>query len=163
MRRALVLALIGCGDNLAALDAAPDATAACAATFRGNFAEQWTGPCAALDASGEQATLRFSIPSRTIAASFTIAIELGAAPGPGLYTAPSLPGTWNAEAVHEHDMTSCLYHAGTASVPPGSFTLALDAVDGSGAHGRLDVTLPILARPYTYCGESLSEQLEVSF
>jgi hypothetical protein len=168
--RVLVLgcALAACGDNhVAPVDAATDGTPediACAAAFRENFTEAWVGPanCAGVDRSDGHTTLRFAIPSQTIETPFAISIDLGEAPTPGTYSAQTLATPWSASALHEFDMTSCLYHAGTAAVPPGTFTLVLDAIDAN-AHGKLDVVLYVLARPYTYCGEANIEHLAVTF
>jgi hypothetical protein len=155
--------LAACGDQQgAAVDAA--AATACTAAFSDNFAETSVGPanCADIDTSDGHTTLRFAIPSRTIAAPFAISIDLGLAPAPGTYTAQSLVTPWSANALHEFEMTSCLYHAGTAAVPPGTFELDLDAIDAH-AHGKLDLVLYVLARPYTYCGETNTEHLSVTF
>lgn len=158
------------GSSSAALDASVDGAAAapaCTATFREDFAETWAGPanCAGIDTSDGHTTLRFTIPSQTIAAPFEISIDLGAAGSPGTYTARSLATPWNANALHEFDGTSCLFHAGTAAVPPGTFRLVLDELDpvGARAHGSLEVTLYVLARPYTDCGPSNIERLAVRF
>jgi len=154
------------GHDAAVLDAAPDTAPApaCTAVFRDNFAETWTGPvdCATVDTADGHTTLAFAIPSRTIAAEFAIAIDLGAAPPAGIYTAESLVTPWSAHARQDFDMTACVYHAGTAAVPPGTFTLALDAA-GEHPHGRLDLQLAVLSRPYTYCGETHTERLTVVF
>jgi len=164
----IAVALAGaCGGNDAAVvDAAPDTAPApaCTAAFRDNFAETWTGPidCAAVDTVDGHTTLAFAIPSRTIEAEFAIAIDLGAAPPAGIYTAESLVTPWSAHARHDFDATACVYHAGTAAVPPGTFTLALDAT-GEHPHGRLDLQLAVLSRPYTYCGETNTERLTVVF
>jgi len=155
-----------CGDNAGSIDLTPDAPAepACAAVFRDNFAETWTGPpnCAGVDTSDGHATLRLAIPSQTIAANLAIAIDLGVAPAPGTYTSQNLATPWSADALHEFEMTSCLYHAGAASVPPGTFRLELDAIDVR-AHGSLELLLYVLGRPYTYCGETNIERVTVTF
>lgn len=170
LTRLLVIgrALAACGGSeTTALDAGPPdgpVEPACAAAFSQNFAEAWAGPanCMGVDPSGGHTTLQLAIPSRTLGASFAISIDLGEAPTPGTYTAQNLVTPWSASALHEFDMTSCLYHAGTAAVPPGNFTLVLDAIDAH-AHGKLDVVLYVLARPYTYCGETNTEHLAVTF
>jgi hypothetical protein len=155
--------LAACGDQEGP---AADATAApaCNAVFSENFMETWAGPanCADIDTSDGHTTLRFAIPSRTIAAPFAISIDLGVAPAPGTYTAQSVVTPWSASALHEFEMTSCLYHAGTAAVPPGTFELDLDSIDAH-AHGKLDLVLYVLARPYTYCGETNTLHLSVTF
>jgi hypothetical protein len=165
-RAALLACLAACGDNAGVLvDAADDPTApACAAVFRDNFAETWSGPpnCAGVELADGHATLRMLIPSETIAADLAIAIDLGAAPAPGTYTSQNLATPWSANALHEFEMTSCLYHAGNASVPPGTFRLVLDAIDQR-AHGSLELTLYVLGRPYTYCGETNIERVTVTF
>jgi hypothetical protein len=161
-RLAIGCLLAACGDSQGA---ASDAAATpCTAAFSENFAETSVGSenCADIDTSDGHTTLRFAIPSRTIAAPFAISIDLGVAPAPGTYTARSVVTPWSATALHEFEMTSCLYHAGTAAVPPGTFDLDLDAIDGQ-AHGKLDLVLYVLARPYTYCGETNTEHLSVTF
>lgn len=162
---AIGCALAACGDGGRALSA--DATApepACNAQFSENFTETWAGlpGCANLDPSDGHTTLRLAIPSRTLAAQLDIAIDLGAAPAPGTYTSESLATPWSADALHEFEMTSCLYHAGAASVPPGTFRLALDTIDPR-AHGTLDLMLYVLGRPYTYCGETNIERVMINF
>ncbi|HEX4423492.1 MAG TPA: hypothetical protein VH165_36535 [Kofleriaceae bacterium] len=170
----IVVALAGlaaCGDNFAAPDVAAvsiDAPAVavappCKAVFSDNFVETWSGPtgCATLAVNGDT-TLGLSIPSQTLGVPFAISIDLGAAPGTGTYTSETLTTPWSVDALHEFDMTSCLYHAGTAAVPPGTFKLELDAVEPT-AHGTLELELYVLARPYTYCGETSTEHMVVTF
>ena len=167
---ALVLAgLPACGGSgPTSPDAALEAVAPCSAAFHDNFTETWTGPpnCAAVETKDGTTTLRFAIPSQKLGAELAIAIDLGAAPAPGTYSSQNLATPWSADALHEFEMTSCLYHAGTAAVPPGRFTLVLDAIDGAPAvraHGTLDLVLYVLARPYTYCGETNTERVIVTF
>jgi hypothetical protein len=171
MRAVTVIGLLGllaaCGDNRATPDAAVDAVPpdpVCSAAFTDNFTEAWSGPanCATVATAADHTALQLIIPSRTVSADFAISLDLGSAPGPGTYSSETLITPWSADALHELDMTSCLYHAGTASVPPGSFTLRLDAI-GDHAHGTLDLVLYVLARPYTYCGETNVERLTVTF
>ncbi len=166
-RVAVVALVAACGGHDAAVvDAAPDTAPApaCTAVFRDNFAETWAGPvdCAEVGTADGHTTLAFTIPSRTIETDVAIAIDLGAAPTAGTYTAESLVTPWSAHARHDFEMTVCVYHAGTAAVPPGTFTLALDTA-GEHPHGRLDLQLAVLSRPYTYCGETNTERLTVVF
>lgn len=167
-----IAALAACGDNLPRIE--PPPPTGCAAAFSENFAETSVSPgnCAKLaDDDTGHTMLTFQVKSETIGAPFEISIDLGEAPSPGSYTSQSLATPWQANALHEFEMTSCLYHAGTAAVPPGTFELALDEVDeisGAGepaaqAHGKLDVVLYVLARPYTYCGETNIEHLTITF
>jgi len=162
---AIGCALAACGDGGGpADDAGAAAEPACGAVFTENFTETWTGlpGCAGLQESGGHTTLRLSVPSQTLAAQLEIAIDLGAAPAPGTYTSQSLATPWSADALHEFEMTSCLYHAGAASVPPGTFRLVLEAVDPR-AHGTLELMLYVLGRPYTYCGETNIERVTIAF
>lgn len=165
-RIVLACALAACGDNLvASLDGGfAEADRPCGAVFSENFAETWTGlpGCAGLEQSDGHTMLRLAVPSQTIAAQLEIAIDLGAAPAPGTYTSQNLTTPWSADALHEFEMTSCLYHAGAGSVPPGTFHLELDAVEPR-AHGTLELMLYVLGRPYTYCGETNIERVAVSF
>ena len=39
----------------------------------------------------------------------------------------------------------------------------LDALDAHDAHGTLALVLYVLARPFTYCGETNVERLRVTF
>jgi hypothetical protein len=163
----LACLLAACGDDGRPT---PDTGAdGCAAEFTDNFAEtsRDAANCATLETAGGHTTLKFAVPSQKISAPFEIAIDLGESPAPGLYTSQSLATPWSADALHEFEMTSCLYHAGTAAVPPGTFRLMLDTVDvaaaAPAAHGNLEVTLYVLARPYTYCGETNVERLTVAF
>jgi hypothetical protein len=152
----------GCGDNRVAPDAMAEIT--CTAAFTDNFTESSTraANCPSLDTADGHATLRFSIPSQTIGAAFAIAVDLGEAATPGVYTAQNLATPWTATALHEFEMTSCLYNAGAGAVPQGTFRLVLDAT-APGPHGSLDLVLYVLARPYTYCGETNVERLAVTF
>jgi hypothetical protein len=152
--------LAACGDNLAGT--LPDPP--CTATFSDNFTETstTTANCPSVEIADGHTTLRFAIAVDTIAAELAVALDLGDAPTSGVYTAQSLGMPWSASALHELEMTSCLYHAGAAAVPPGTFRLALDAIEPR-AHGNLDLVLSVLARPYTYCGETTTEHLRVTF
>ena len=156
--------LAACGDGDRAPGDAGSPEPACGAVFRDNFAETWTGlpGCAGLAQADGTTTLRLSIPSQTLGAPLDIAIDLGATPAPGTYSSQSFATPWSADALHEFEMTSCLYHAGAQSVPPGTFQLVLDTVDPR-AHGTLEVLLYVLSRPYTYCGETTTERVAITF
>lgn len=163
-RLVLGCALAACGNGGAALVDGGAPEPACTAAFSENFTEAWLGlpGCAGVDTADGHTTLRLAVPSQTIDAELAIAIDLGVAPAPGTYTSQNLATRWSADALHEFDMTSCLYHAGTASVPPGTFRLVLDEIDPR-AHGRLELVLYVLGRPYTYCGETNIERVTVTF
>jgi hypothetical protein len=173
MTKSLALFVIGCG--LAACgggDGAapgPDAAvggdaSACRATFSANFAETWAGPanCAQLATAAGDTTLQLAIPSTKLGTELAISFDLGASPTPGTYSTQNLVTPWSANATQELDMTACFYQAGTGAVPAGSFSLVLDALDPH-PHGKLDLTLYVLSRPYTYCGETNTEQVSVTF
>jgi len=173
MRRWLVAGalLASCGDNAGLpLDASrpprPDASppaAACAATFSGNFAERvaMSPDCAML--SG-QTTLTFAVPSYQPTATVAIAIPLGATPELGQYTSETV-AAWSAMATVAIGDANCIYLAGATAVPPGSFTLTLDAIDVAGhtAHGRLVLELGVLPGAETDCGPSNAETLDLAF
>lgn len=159
------IAAAACGDSDrgAPIDDGGDA-APCTAMFGDNFAETWSGPpdCATIDSSNGTTTLALQIPSMTLATDVAITIDLGADPAPGEYSAATLTTAWQAYARHDFDMTACVYHAGNDAVPHGSFTLALTST-GDHPHGQLELALYVLSRPYTYCGETSTEQLTVEF
>jgi len=164
---ACLVVLAACGDNGRPAPADGTGTAVespCAAKFSENFTEAWAGPvnCAAIETVDGHTTLQFAIPSQKLASELAITIDLGEAPAAGTYTSQTLATPWSADALHEFEMTSCLYHAGTAAIPPGTFKLDLDAI-GEQAHGTLDMVLYVLARPYTYCGETNIEHLSLTF
>lgn len=176
MKRALPwILLAACGDNrlgtASPADALTDGAIAhdppsCQATFSENFVERWDGPAdcgeMTIDADSGDAVLGLSIPSSYLGVSFEVAIDLGASPGAGTYSSQSSGNDWHVSALKEFDMTSCLYQAGAGRIPPGTYTLTLDAV-GEVPHGTLDVALYVLSRPYTYCGERSTEHLRMTF
>jgi hypothetical protein len=174
MRIALLVALAACGDNLAAppdarrLDAHPsDArtpAALCHATFSGNFAESEVLPanCAALSAGSASTRLGFAVPSQLLGTVVAIQIELPDPAVTGSYS-PGSVSSWSATATQAVGTSRCYYIAGAAAVPPGDFTLALDAVDETTAHGQLMLELAVLPGAENDCGSDNAEQLALAF
>jgi hypothetical protein len=160
-RAALVLALIGCGDNHTPTVDAPPPAIPCVATFSGNFAETANADSCAMLASG---TLDLAIPTTTLAPSVMASFDLGASPSPGTYSPETVP-TWSARGVQRIGGGACLYAAGNAAVPTGRFELVLDAVDlaAGSAHGTLSLTQFVLAFAGTDCGASDTEQIDLQF
>lgn len=163
-RRAILLfAVVGCGDNAAALDAGvtSDASAPCTATFRGNFAETSSGAADCPTVTGDN-TLAFSVPSTTLGASLAIAIGLGPSPTTGWYS-PETTSQWSAVAFERLGDGICEYSAGAAATPAGSFGLSLTAIDGSVVHGTLAITQYVLTVPGTDCGDGDTETVTLDF
>ena len=162
-RSFVALACASCGGAAAAPDAPADAAATCSATFSGSFTEASSGDgdCATLSASGADVVLGFAIPSTTIAAPLALAFDLGPAPSPGRY-APEIVQTWSAIATSSVD-SACVYSAGQGAVPSGTFTLTLDAIDASAAHGSLEVDTFLHAFVMTTCGAVPTETVVIEF
>jgi hypothetical protein len=162
VKRWVLLALAACGDNA---QSPPDAAAGCTAAFAGNFAESSTSAanCAAVDSTDPtNVTLGFSIASATLATAFAISIDLGTLPAAGPYNSDTVTG-WNALALARVGNGACEYSAGATAIPQGRFTLALDAIDGTGAHGSLALEQWVLTVPGSQCGLVDTEQLALTF
>lgn len=163
----LLIALAACGDNLVPLDGGvPVISGPCTATFGGNFSESSTAEkCAAVvvDGSGE-ATLALTIPTTTLAPSLMVNLGLGETPSPGSYSSDGIEA-WSARGVQAIGNGACLYTAGTAAVPPGSFSLHLDQLDATAgsAGGSLELTMYVLPFPGTDCGAGDTEHLSLQF
>jgi hypothetical protein len=156
VKRGLIV-VAACGSHAAAPPDAPPADAApipCTATFSGNFAESSTGP-----ANCPTGMLTFSIPTHALGAPLDVKIEL-ASPTAGAYSSETV-ATWSARAVQLIGNGICLYSAGNAVVPQGSFTLELDSVDP--AHGTLAITQYVLVYPETDCGDADTELVRIVF
>lgn len=115
------------------------------------------------DATGAT-TLSLSIPVMTLATKLTVSIDLGASPAPGTYSSETV-ALWNALASQRLGEGACVYSAGAGAVPPGSFRLALAAIDltAATAHGTLSLTQHVLALPGTACGPSNTELVTLTF
>src|SRR5262249_60945627 len=124
------------------------------ATFSAIFAESSTAP-----ANCPTGMLAFSIPTHALAASLDVMIELPS-PTAGPYSSETV-ATWSARAVQLIGNGICLYSAGNAVVPQGSFTLELDSVDP--AHGTLAITQYVLVYPATDCGDADTEMVRITF
>jgi hypothetical protein len=141
--------------------------APCTVTFTGNFAEQQTSPAACpaldLDPGGDQ-LLALDVPSSTLGADLTIAIDLGPRPTPGTFS-PATVSSWRAIAARSIADGGCVYSAGDEAVPTGSFALTLTAVDAAAGtlHGALDVAQTVKALEGTDCGDGDEEQVHLDF
>lgn len=171
-RAAILIAIASCGDNASAVDAGlVDASVRCTATFTGNFAEISSSDRCAVGVLGAvipgHTTLELTIPSTSLGASLTAQIDLGVSPSLGPYSSRTV-ATWNARGVQTVGNGVCLYSAGATAVPPGTFELALDAIEPIDAttrtvHGSFKITMFVLAFPSTECGERDTEMVEVGF
>src|SRR5262249_43455236 len=144
VKRTLVVVLAGCGGGGPTADAPSDTTLACSVELTGNFSEsaRSAAACPTLvpDANNHQ-ILTFSVPSTTLATSFAITLDLGAAPTPGTYSSETVT-TWSALAIEEIGNGECIFQAGATAVPTGSFTLALDS---TAPHGTVRILHYVLA------------------
>ncbi len=163
MKRALVL-VAACGGGHTSPDAAPGAQP-CAATFTGNFSEQSmltaNCPMIAADPSGDQ-ELKFAIPSPMLGTSLAVALDLGPMPSAGAFSSETI-ATWSVLAIQKVGAGDCAFSAGSMAVPTGSFTLQLDAIDATNAHGTLTVLAYVLALLGTDCGAGDTETIAVMF
>ena len=159
MRAGIAIALAACsGGHATAIDAPPaDASAACTATWTGNFAEVATSaaPCASIDSG----LVVFDAPSGTLAKPLTVAIQL-ATSAIGSYSSETV-ATWSANETRMILGNTCVYEAGAMTTPHGDFTLKLD--DAEAPHGTLQLDLVVLAGVVSVCGTPLTETLELAF
>ncbi len=99
-------------------------------------------------------------------AQVKVSIDLGASPAVGSFSSENV-ASWSLTAVSTNG-ESCVYSAGTESVPVGSFTLTLKSVDvasgGTGqAHGTLALTAYVHAPPNADCGAGDTEDIVFDF
>jgi len=175
--RCLPILLAACGGGDAAggdastcPDAGPACGSACDATFTGNFTDSSTATanCATvMPGDGSQAgdtVLAFALPGRGLDAPLMITIDLGVAPVPGTYSSETT-SDWSALASRTAAAGECIYSAGAAGVPTGSFTLSLTAIDPAGgtAHGELAVVQYVQAQATVDCGAGDNEAVDVRF
>jgi hypothetical protein len=144
-----VTLLAGCGDNSArSQDAGLDVGATpCAAAFSGDFAERTSGgsDCPVLRRAGD------------------VAIDLGATPSAGSYT-PEITATWSA-LVTSSVNSGCVFSAGNASVPNGTFSLDLATIapGADSVHGTLVLHTYVHALVLQDCGTAPTEHVELEF
>jgi hypothetical protein len=171
MRAWLFVILASCGDNaMAPVDSPPPMrpdgpapTPLCDAEFSGNFVESVPMQANCAMVSGTT-TLAFEIPSYQPGMIVAIDFELGATPNPGVYSSESV-AMWSATGTVMIVNSKCIYAAGTTAVPPGAFTMMLDAIDTARgtAHGQLALQLAVLPGAETDCGMSNMETLDLTF
>jgi hypothetical protein len=159
VKLAVCLVLAACGDNMhepAAADAA--AVSSCSASFTGEFSEtsSSTADCPNLVNSA----LDFAMPVAPLGGSvLAIEIDLPSA-APGSFSSETID-SWSG-SVFEHETNGgCVYRAGNAATPQGSFTLALDSV--APLHGSLTMSLAILTLPGSVCGQIDTENVTSTF
>src|SRR5262249_52213560 len=103
----------------------------------------------------------FDVPSMTIATSYAMTFDLGAAPVPGTFTAQTV-SSWRSLATEEVSVTGeCLFSAGSMAVPNGSFVLRLDSL--SPLAGEVSIVDYVLALAGTTCGAGDTEDVDVRF
>ena len=115
--------------------------------------------CAALSPTN---TLAFHVPSTLPAADFALVFELGNAPTAGDYSSETI-ASWYAMATETQGTSQCFFVAGPTAVPPGSFTMTLDAIDATSAHGHANIQISVLPGVETDCGPSNVEVLDLRF
>ncbi|HEX4454136.1 MAG TPA: hypothetical protein VH143_24905 [Kofleriaceae bacterium] len=159
MKLAVCLLLVACGDNEHGDHASVDAAVeACSAHFSGEFAEasSSTADCPNL----VNAALDFAMPVATLDGSvLAIEIDLPSA-APGSFSSETVD-RWSASVFEAETNGGCLYRAGNAATPQGSFTLALDSV--APLHGSLTMALAILTLPGSVCGQIDTEIVTSTF
>lgn len=159
MKLAVCILLAACGDNThetAAVDA--PAVPACSASFTGEFREasSSTADCPNL----VNAALDFAMPVATLGGS-VLAIEIDLpSPQPGSFSSETID-SWSGSVFEAETNGGCLYRAGNAATPQGSFTLALDSV--APLHGSLTMSLAILTLPGSVCGQIDTEIVTSKF
>jgi hypothetical protein len=158
-RLAPVLAVVlgACKTEAPAMVDAVAVAPPCTGAFTGNFTATATMADCATQAAG---VLQLAMPSTTLATTFQIAIDLGATPSTGMY-APGIVATWSASASATVGNAQCVYSAGNAAVPSGSFSLTVD--DAEAPHGKLDLLLYVLMPPFTDCGPQMTESMTLTF
>jgi hypothetical protein len=161
MRMAVVLA-VGCVACKSAthdvIDAELDAdTAACTATWTGNFAEVDTAqaPCATMSSG----TLAIQAPTTRLAMPLPISIALPSAVA-GTYSSDTI-ATWTAMETMTVVGDTCIFEAGSTLAPHGDFALTL--ADPTAPHGMLTLDMAVLAEEFSVCGSPLTETLELTF
>ena len=145
----------------------PPATGPCTAYFSGDVTDTATVPqCAALsigDAGSWALDIGVSSPR---VPEVQIEIDFPALPAPGNVSSDTV-GSWSV--VQSLGADACSLGAGSAAVPTGSFTLALQSIvtdEGAAtatAHGTLDLVLYVHAPAMTDCGPHDVENVEVRF
>ena len=182
-RSVLVLgALAACGDNhaLPPIDApaCDDARciAPCTAVLTGNLVDTSSSvdECPLVmpgtgDATGDT-MLDFLVASPMLGTQLGVRIDLGPTPTASTYTSETTT-LWSAIAVRPVAMRgSCIFTAGSASTPAGSFTLELTAIDlaASLSHGSLALQMFVLPATseqgvQSECGPGTTEELGISF
>jgi hypothetical protein len=152
---ALVVAACSGHDTAPPVDAPPPA--GCTAAFAGNFAETDVSP-ASCPTFGSGA-LAFAVQVAALDAELDVSIALPA-PMPGNFSSETV-ATWSAMAFQRETNGGCIYRAGNAATPEGSFTLALTAI--APPHGTLAMSLSILTEPGSTCGLQDTENVTFSF
>src|ERR1700690_3131355 len=152
----LAVLLAACGSTPVAIDGAAVIPPPCTGAFTGNFTETATmADCAMQSAS----MLQLAMPSATLATTFQIAIDLGPSPSTGTYSSETV-GAWSPSASAKVGNAQCVYAAGNAAVPSGSFSLTLDDL---APHGKLDMGVYVLMPPFTSCGPQMTETIALRF
>ena len=156
---ALLAALAACGDNTHAggSGGADAAIASCSASFSGEFTatSRSESDCPVL--AGD--ALDFAIPIAAIGSALAIEIDLPAA-APGSYSSETV-ASWSGSAFEAQTNGGCLFRAGNAATPQGSFQLALTSV--APLHGALMMSLAVLTFPGSVCGQIDTEAVTATF
>ena len=147
MRVLIAVLLIGCGSS-----PTPDA---CTTAFTGNVT-------ATVDSATACATLGAGPLAISINSAMTlmISIDLGQAPAATMYSSETVM-TWSALGERTTADGGCVYAAGNAAVPTGSFTLTLASI--AEPHGELQLVQYVQAMPETDCGAGDHEMVDITF
>ena len=132
----------------------PPANVPCVAHFAGDVTDMVTGAkCGA--ASGDAGLVFDAHVTGANVPAFDVSITLPASSG--TFSSETQSTDWTASATFGD--AGCTFVGGSASIPPGSFTLSID----EHGHGSLSLILSVQAPPTTDCGPHDVENVDLSF
>jgi hypothetical protein len=156
MWRVAFFVLAGCSSSSAA-------PTMCTLHFSGNIVDDAVAPpCVTLKGQGDGTWSLAVDTSSQAVARLTASIDLGSTPATGVLSSDTL-ATWQVDGLSS--TSNCVFSAGGASVPTGSFSLALSTVDTAQGvvHGTLDLVTYLHAPPLTDCGHGDIENIAIDF
>lgn len=141
----------------------PPTSDACTLDYSGNFdASVSATACASSGKTGAGDYLLLVDTTSASGGRLQVSIDLGAKPTEATFTSDAVT-SWTAIDLG-YGGANCVFSAGGASVPAGSFTLTLDAVPDAGApHGELTLVMYVQAPPGVDCGPRDQEDVHVAF
>jgi hypothetical protein len=146
----------------------------CSVELSGNYIESSSSAkacptlAAGVGATNGDTLLQFKLASRALRGDFTMRLDLGRTPTPGVYNSGTTD-LWSATGTKlVAPGGACVYQASNNTTPTGDFVLDLAAIDRTAAHGTLTVRMFVLARAadngtQTDCGPGTTERLQLRF